>query len=192
MKCLVFILFFLGITNAAFSQVEFTPYAEFGVKAGGSFSNIYLDGNASDVPFYGSLIGGRVVYLGEKYVGILFETNYSYLTHTDEAYGTLSYSYLQTPFLSRFRIPVGSTAIVINVGSYVQLIMHNDEEVVLERNALMGLAGGLEFTFPLGRFNTSLEGRYNYNLHSNSLDVDNLWATWVELGLVFSYTSRKR
>jgi hypothetical protein len=192
MKCLIFVLFFLGITNAAFSQVEFKPYAEFGVKAGGSFSNMYLEDNATDVPFYGSLIGGRVVYLGQKNFGILFETNYSYLTHTDDAYGTLTYSYLSTPFLSRFSIPVGRTAIVINVGSYVQFVMHNDDKVVLERNALMGLAGGLEFTFPIGRFNTSLEGRYNYNLHSNSINIDNLWATWVEVGLVFSYTSRKR
>ncbi len=191
MKCLIFVLFFLGITNAAFSQVEFSPYAEFGVKAGGSFSNMFLEDRVSDVPFYGSLIGGRVVYLGEKYVGILFETNYSYLTHTDDELGSLSYSYLQTPFLSRFRIPVGSTAIVINVGSYVQFVMHNDAKVVLERNALMGLAGGLEFTFPIGRFSAALEGRYNYNLHSNSVDIDDLWATWVEVGLVFSYTTRK-
>ncbi len=192
MRGLILVILLLGFTSTAFAQVEFTPYAEFGVKAGGSFSNMYLEDSATDVPFYGSLIGGRIVYLGEKSFGILFETNYSYLTHTDDALGDLSYSYLSTPFLSRFRIPVGSTAIVINLGSYVQFVLHNDEKVVLERNALMGLAGGLEFTFPIGRFSTSLEGRYNYNLHSNSTTIDNLWATWVEVGLVFSYTSRKR
>ncbi|MCA1745397.1 MAG: hypothetical protein LC643_06815 [Bacteroidales bacterium] len=192
MRCLIWVLLLTGITNTAFAQVEFKPYAEFGVKAGGSFSKMYLEDSATDVPFKGSLIGGRVVYLGQKNFGILFETNYSYLTRMDDAFGSLSYSYLSTPFLSRFRIPVGSTAIVINLGSYVQFIMHNDARVVLERNALMGLAGGLEFTFPIGRFNASLEGRYNYNLHSNSTSIDNLWATWAEVGLVFSYTSRKR
>ncbi len=192
MRYLLMVFLLFGITNTAFAQVEFKPYAEFGVKAGGSFSNMYLEDRISDVPFYGSLIGGRFVYLGEKNFGILFETNYSYLTHEDEALGDLSYSYVSTPFLSRFRIPVGSTAIVINLGSYVQFVMHNDEKVVLERNALMGLAGGLEFTFPIGRFTSSVEGRYNNNLHSNSTSIDNLWATWVEVGLVFSYTSRKQ
>lgn len=192
MRYLIWISLFLGISNSVLSQVEFTPYAEYGVKAGASFSNMFLEDRIGDVPFYGSMVGGRFVYLGEKNFGILFETNYSYLTHEDEALGDLSYSYLHTPFLSRFRIPIGRTAIVINLGSYVQFVTHNDIEVVLERNALMGLAGGLEFSFPVGKFSTSIEGRYNYNLHSNSTTIDNLWATWAEVGLVFSYSSRKR
>ena len=190
MRCLILVFLFLGIVNTTFSQVEFTPYAENGVKAGGSFSNMYLEDRIGDVPFYGSLVGGRFVFLGEKHFGILFETNYSHLTHVDDEYGSLSYSYLHTPFLSRIRIPVRQSAIVINMGSYVQFIVHNDDKVVLERKALMGLAGGLEFSFPIGRFNCSVEGRYNYNLHSNSISVDDLWATWAEVCLVFSYTSR--
>ncbi|GAO28033.1 hypothetical protein [Geofilum rubicundum] len=135
MRCLIAVFLFLGITNTVFSQVEFKPYAEFGVKAGASFSNMFLEDRIGDEPFVGSLIGGRVVYLGEMNFGILFETNYSHLTHDDEELGSLSYSYLHTPFLSRFRIPVGRTAIVINLGSYVQFVMHNDDQVVLERDA---------------------------------------------------------
>jgi hypothetical protein len=192
MRCFVLVFLFLGITGMTYSQVEFEPYAEFGVKAGGSFSNMYLEDRVGDVPFYGSVIGGRFTYLGQKNFGVLFETNYSYLTHTDDEYGSLSYSYLHTPFLSRFSIPVRSTAIIFNLGSYVQFIVQNHDQVVLERNALMGLAGGLEFSFPVGRFSASIEGRYNYNLHSNSTTVDDLWATWAEVGLVFSYTNRRR
>jgi hypothetical protein len=191
MRWLISVFLFLGMTNNVFSQVEFKPYAEFGVKAGGSFSNMFLENRIGDAPFVGSLVGGRLVYLGEKNFGILFETNYSRLTHDDEEFGSLSYSYLQTPFLSRFRIPVGRTAIVINLGSYLQFALHNDDQVVLERDALMGLAGGLEFAFPVGKFSASVEGRYNYNLHSNSTTIDDLWATWAEVGLVFSYSTRK-
>jgi hypothetical protein len=52
MRYLLLVFLLIGIMNTSYSQVEFTPYAQFGVKGGGSFSNMFLENRVSDVPFY--------------------------------------------------------------------------------------------------------------------------------------------
>ncbi|WP_088653391.1 hypothetical protein [Geofilum rhodophaeum] len=190
----VFGLFVFGslVAQNNLAQDSFKSYSELGARGGYSLASSYIvDRNASE-DFSGPYIGGRFVFFGEKYLGLMAEVNYSRLQRSDAEYGSLAYSYFQVPFMTKVRVPIRQTAVVFNLGSYVQFVSESSAPVVNERSALFGLAGGLEFVVPIGTWDLALEGRYANNLHSNSTRIDNLWTTWMEFGLIFSWSAREK
>lgn len=188
---LLFVFGFL-VSGTLLAQNNFKSYSEWGARGGYALASSYVvDRNASE-DFSGPYFGGRFVFFGEKYLGLMAEVNYSRLERSDEEYGNLAYSYFQVPFMSKVRVPLRQTAVVFNLGSYVQFVSESDSPVVNERSALFGLAGGLEFVVPVGTWDLAFEGRYANNLHSNSTRVDNLWTTWMEFGLIFSWSAREK
>ncbi|HBG88337.1 MAG TPA: hypothetical protein DEG09_08360 [Marinilabiliaceae bacterium] len=184
-------LLLLCLSNSVHAQKEFKPYSEYSLTGGASISQMFIPDVPGSFQFVGSSFGGRFSYFGEKILGIMLELRYSSLKGNEPDVSNLSYTYLHTPVMTRISVPFGKSALSVNLGSYVQFPLTYDSGLVMERNALLGLAGGLDFTFPVSRqFIAGVEGRYNYNLHSNSTSIDNLWASWIELGLVFTYSNK--
>lgn len=149
MRILLMTLLFSGVWNSGHAQIEFKPYSEYSLKAGSGMSKMFITGATGDSPFIGSTFGGRFIYFGEKILAVMVEVNYSSLKGNEPDVSDLSYSYIHTPFMTRISIPLGRSAISVNLGSYVQFPLRSDPEIVMDRSALLGLAGGLEFSFPV-------------------------------------------
>jgi hypothetical protein len=171
------------------SQNSFKPFSEIGAKIGVSMASTYIIDNDDAVPFTGPMVGFKFLHMEQRILGILLEANLTKLYNDSEG-NTLSYTYIHVPLLTRFNISATKNSLIgFNLGSYVQMILDSDSKINLDRNSLFGLAGSLDAGYSFGKMVLTLEGRVNYNLHSNSKDDDALRGQWVELGL--SVTFRK-
>ncbi len=181
----------IGLSASVFGRTDFVPYSEYSVRGNAGFMKTFVSGLPGDYSFAGTTFGGRFVYFGEKYCAAMIEVNYSNFTGTQTEVDGMSFSFVETPLMTRIRIPMKRTAVSIDLGSYIQFPLSYSSEIVMERSALFGLAGGLEFSFPVGKkLDLGIEGRYNYNLHSNSTTIDDLWSSWTQFGIVLSYRSK--
>ncbi|MCL2073067.1 MAG: hypothetical protein FWH18_04035 [Marinilabiliaceae bacterium] len=171
-----------------FGQKEFVRYSEFGGKAGWSpINNVSFVGLKKPLVFNNSVIGVRFLHAEEKYAGLIAEVNYNKSMTTYEGV-FYSYDFIQTPLIAHFFIPVKKSAIGINVGSYLQFITdQNSQNILLERNLLFGLVGGLSFTVPVNNISLTLESRINYNLFSNSKKDYTKLGNWFEFSVAACY-----
>ena len=180
----IFIIVFIITQIPLHSQKEFTRYSEFGGKVGWSpINNVSMVNKNKPVVFDNSLLGVRFLHVEQRYAGLLFEINYNKSTTTFEG-NYYSYDFIQTPLLSSFFIPVKKAAFVINIGSYLQFITDkSSSDILLERDMLFGLAGGVGFNFPIKSISLTVEGRYNYNLFSNSKKDYSKLGNWLEISI---------
>lgn len=165
------------------AQDGFRPFSEIGVRTSAVSSTAYISLDDEGSNFRGPSLGVRYLHMQTKNMGLLAEVNYSrlFFDSNDTEY---DYSYIHTPFMTRFRFPFGSrNDLAINVGSYLQMVLDNHSDVIFDRRTLFGLAGGIDYGLMLGKLRISLEGRYHYNLHSNSDDADNIRSSWLEISL---------
>ena len=166
------------------SQREFTRYSEFGGKIGWSpINNVTMVNRNKPVVFDNSLLGVRFLHVEQKYAGILFEINYNKSTTTFEG-NYYSYDFIQTPLMTSIFVPIKRTAAALNIGSYLQIITDkSSSEILIERDVLFGLAGGVSFSFPIKNISFTLEGRYNNNLFSNSKKDYSKLGNWFEFSI---------
>jgi len=191
MRQLLFFVSAFLLLNAGgmFAQSEFTPFFEVGVKSSVNIARAYISDDDEGSNFLGPVVGVRYLHMQTKNMGFLVEVDYNRLSFSSE--GTdYSYSFIHTPFMTRARFPLGRKHdIGLNAGSYLQMVLDHQDDVVFDRRTLFGLAGGIDYGFLLGNMRLSLEGRYHYNLHSNSEDADDMRSGWLEIGLAVSFRS---
>jgi hypothetical protein len=173
-------------TAWSYSQTDDTGGSAFGVKSAVNAGKSYIIDNDNALWFVGPVVGARYLYMSAKNAGLMFEVNYNKLYH-NKGDATYSYDFIHAPFLTRFSFPFKNNSISLNVGSYVQLILHHDASVVYDRTTLFGMTGGVEYAYAFGNVVLSLEGRYHSNLHSNSETVDDLRSSWFEVGLGLTF-----
>jgi hypothetical protein len=189
MRQLLFFVFVFLVLNAGrvFAQNGFTPFFEVGVKSSANIATAYISDDPEGSNFIGPVVGVRYLHMQTKNMGFLAEVDYNRLSFSSE--GTdYSYSFIHTPFMTRVRFPLGQKHdIGLNIGSYLQMILDHHDDVVFDRRTLFGLAGGIDYGFLIGKMRLSVEGRYHYNLYSNSEDADNMRSSWLEVGLSVSF-----
>ncbi len=178
---LIICFFGLGVVNV-FSQSNGEFRSGFGVRSAVNANYSFLGDEGEEQLFMGPLIGAKYILVDDKNKGLMVEVNYSKLSYSSET-TDYSFDYIHTPFFSRFSFPIGSTILSLNLGSYLQIILDHDAEMVYDQTNLFGLSGGIDFGFSLGRVVMFLEGRYNYNLQSNSETIGDLRSNWFEAGL---------
>ena len=185
---------FLGFTFLFFStimllgQKTFVRYSEIGGKVGWSpINNVSFVDMNKPVVFDNSMIGFRFLHAEEKFLGVIFEVNYNKSTTTMNGI-FYSYDFIQTPLMTHVFFPIKKTNVALNVGSYLQFITdQNSSDILLERNLLYGLAGGVSFCVPIKNISLTFEGRINYNLFSNSKKDYTKLGNWMEFSVVACY-----
>ncbi|MGQ1889121.1 outer membrane beta-barrel protein [Thermophagus sp. OGC60D27] len=194
MKKTFIILLLIGVPtlHEALGQDPFSPFYEVGIKASTVLSTAFISIDDEGSGFKGPGVGVRFLHMQTKNAGLLAEVNYSSQSFTSEEL-EYNYSFIHIPFMSRFRFPLNKrNDIALNIGSYLQLITDQDVDVVFDRSSLFGLAGGLDYGLMVGKMRVSVEGRYHYNLHSNSDDADNIRSSWLEVTLGLSFRRQKK
>jgi hypothetical protein len=171
-----------------FAQEEFMRYSEFGGKIGWSpINNVSIISRNKPVVFNNSLLGLRFLHAEQKYGGIIIEVNYNKSTTTFEG-KYYSYDFIQTPVMTHVFIPIKKTSAALNIGSYLQYITDkNSYDIILERDLLFGLVGGVSFCVPIKYISLTLEGRINYNLFSNSKKDYTKLGNWMEFSVAVCY-----
>ena len=171
-----------------FSQEEFVRYSEIGLKAGWSpINNVPMVFRNKHVVFDNSLLGFRFLHCEQKFGGIIFEANYikSATTFEGQYY---SYDFIQTPLMTHIFFPVKRASVALNIGSYLQFITdRNSYDIILEKDLLFGMTGGVSFSIPIKNISFTLEGRYNHNLFSNSNSDYTKLANWFEFSVAACY-----
>ena len=185
--CVLFILLIISV-KLLFSQEEFTRYTEIGGKIGWSpINNVSMVNKNRPVTFNNSLIGFRFLHVEEKYLGVIFEVNYNKST-TNYLGNFYSYDFIQTPLLTHFFIPIKKASAALNLGSYLQFITdRNRSEILLERDMLFGLVGGVSFCVPVKYVSLTFDGRINYNFFSNSKKDYTKLGNWMEFSVAVCY-----
>jgi len=191
-KFIFLLLFCVGTIHVTLGQADFMPFNEFGIKGSSVLSTAFISIDDEGSGFSGPGVGVRFLHMQTKHMGLLAEVNYASQSFSADGI-EYSYSFIHTPFMSRFRFPLNNKHdFAINVGSYVQLIMDQQADVVFDRSTLFGLAGGVDYGVLLGKMRVSVEGRYHYNLHSNSDDADDIRTSWLEISVGLSFRSQKK
>ena len=171
-----------------FGQRDFVRYSEIGGKVGWSpINNVSFVGQNKPIVFDNSLLGVRFLHAEEKFLGIIVEVNYNKSTTTfDGVY--YSYDFIQTPLMTHVFFSIKNTTVAFNAGSYLQFITdQNSSDILLERNMLFGLVGGVSFCVPIKNISLTFEGRINYNLFSNSLKDYSKLGNWMEFSVAVCY-----
>ena len=174
----------ISLNATLFSQGEFVRYSEFGGKVGWSpMNNVTMVDRNKPVVFDNTLIGVRFLHAEQKHLGVIFEVNYNKSMTTFEG-NYYSYDFIQTPLMTHFFFPIKRASAALNLGSYLQFITdRNSADILLEKDLLFGLAAGVSFGFPIKNISFTFEGRYNYNLFSNSNKDYTKMGNWLELSV---------
>jgi hypothetical protein len=173
------------------AQKEFKRYTEIGGKVGWSpINNVSMISKNKPVTFNNSLLGFRFLHAEQKFGGIIVEINYNKSTTTFDG-KNYSYDFIHTPVMTHVFIPVKKTTAALNVGSYLQFITDRSSyDIILERNVLFGLVGGVSFCVPIKYISLTFEGRINYNLFSNSKKDYTKLGNWMEFSVAACYRKK--
>ena len=192
MKYILLFIILISLNFAElFSQKIFTPYTEIGGKVGMSpYTNTFFVDSINPVLFNSTLIGIRFLHVEQKHGGVIFEINYNKAFATIDN-NTYTYDYIQTPLMTHVYIPIKEASVAINIGSYLQFITDKrGSRLLIERDLMFGLAGGLSLSVPIKRISFTLEGRYNHNLFPNSRNDYSKMSNWLELSVAVSYRTK--
>ncbi len=177
---LIFILTFM--TYIGYSQVDFIPETNVGIKLGGNISTVRFDPTINQNINYGFIGGLSFKHIEQKNLGIQIELDYMQAGWIENLDSTQSYSrrlnYIHFPIMTHFNFGNNKARIFMNFGPYVSYLISESESIdnISEENeasyyrtkisnrAEFGLCLGLGFTqyTSVGIF--QFEGRGNMSL----------------------------
>lgn len=168
---LVFLFLFSGILTA--QQTEFRRYSELSVKAGAYLKDHQYGqpekGYGMSHSFIGKAFGLQFKHMEQKNLGIVVEANYNTESFSSDTL-SLSSSSIQVPLFTHIAFNIGSTTLGFDLGPFVTAYLEKPEGFVLDKDILYGMAGGLDYTIPIGKVILGIQGRYYYTLPLNSDD----------------------
>ncbi len=177
---LLFISTFL--TFFTYSQVDFKPESNIGIKIGGNISTVIFNPAISQNINYGFIGGLSFKHIEQKSLGIQIELNYMQAGWNENLDSTQSYSrrlnYIQSPLMSHFNFGNNKTRFFINFGPYISYLISESETIdniseekeesyyrtKIANRAEFGLCFGLGFTQYTSIGILQIEGRGNMSL----------------------------
>jgi hypothetical protein len=174
-----------GLGGTMAQKKEFTPFSEFGVKAGYYTYPTYLVNSIESTPFTANMIGLRYLHVEDRNLGVLVELNYNKLSYNKNQ-ANYNYDFIHLPFLANFNFRIGKSLLGVNLGSYAAYIMTKDTGVYLDNDIQFGMATGLNYSFPLNKIVLTAEGRYHYGFTTNNEDDETMRNSWLEFSLAIS------
>jgi hypothetical protein len=186
----ILILMALFAMNNVYSQVEFSPYSEYGVKVGAYPFGAYMIDSINTTSLNGKLLGVRLLHVEQKGLGIIAECNYNSLSYNKDN-TNIKYDFVQIPFLASFIFHMGNGSVALNAGTYGQFFVSKDPAVYLDKNFLYGLSAGLGLNIPIKKVIIGAETRYYFNLPSSNSEDETMRSKWFEFSVHVSFQKKK-
>lgn len=178
---IVVIIYVLSLLNG-YSQDQLKSYFEFGGKVSKYSMGTYVNDSIITTPFAASNMGVRMAYVDDKNMGVIFEMTYNRATYNKDGFH-ISYSYLHFPLFTHIHFPIKRFGVSIDLGPYGMSLIEKDKVVLFDNEFLYGIGGGVGVDLNISKLFVGFDGRFYFNLPSNSAANETLRNQWFEFSL---------